>query len=271
MADQAYSGALVRSAHFAFRPPVPGISPTHEQPVDSGDIFNPVPDTPADQAHDLWAPRDVSAYSGRAQRPFSHWAELEPPVPSNVHSWQSGQAATDRMIANHSVADYQPESNPPYLTGDQGRTIEWITGRESLEDSDAVPENVSYLVAGKNAYDFTNHPNEVYSADQGNRRLGVWTPLFGRHDFWTKQGQDADMRAYTGLTPAAPYDKPRVPDSSPYTPNSSGTTTWTLPTYQDVSMFTAPSETVITDYAVQNEAGLVSYSNDFSESGQERL
>jgi hypothetical protein len=268
--DSAYSGALVRSAHFAFRPPVPGISPNHETQTETGDIFNPVPETPENQGGDAWMPRDASAYSDVQQRPFSHWAGLEEPVPSNVHLTEANQAATDRMLENHSRLDYVPDLYPPYLAAGMGRSIEWITGRTSLEDTDSVPDNMSYLVAGKNAYSFTNGQTEVYSADQGNRRLGVWTPLFGRYDFWTKQGQEADLRAYTGLTPSAPYDKPRIPDSSPYTPNSSGTTTWVQPSYQDVSLFTAPNETVITDYTVQTE-GQPAYNSDFSDSGSERM
>lgn len=270
MADSAYSGALLRAAHFAFRPPVPGVSPDHLKQTETGDIFNPVPETPPSQDGDVWQPRAASSYTDNGQRPFSHWAGLQAPVPSNVPSGVSGIAATDRMLANHSLVDYVPNQYPLHLNAEQGRTIDWITGRTSLEEDDSVPENMSYLVAGKNAYGYTNQPNEVYSADQGNRRLGVWNPMFGRYQFWTKQGQDATLRAYTGLVAAMPVDKPRIVDSSPYTPNSSGTTTWVQPSYQNVSMFTAPSETVMTDFTVQQEQSSA-YNNDFAESGQERM
>jgi hypothetical protein len=41
-----------------------------------------------------------------------------------------------------------------------------------------------------------------------------------------------------------------VPDSAPYTPNSSGTTTWLQSQWQVPSIFGLPSETASTDYQI---------------------
>jgi hypothetical protein len=263
MAD-AYSGSLVRSAHFAFRPPVPGVNPEHEKPDPDPDPFQPKQEGVQPATFDVWQRDDLSSYTEMQQRPFSHWGHLQAPVPSSVPSEVSGIAATARMIANHACVDYRPNLYPPYKHGDQGRSIDFVTGRGSMEAGENIPEDMAYLVMGTNAYDATNHPTEVYSADAGRYRLGTEITDFGRYDFWTKQGQDAEVRAYTGLYPAAPVDKPRVENSAPYTPNSSGTTTWTLPAFQVPSMFAVPSETASTDFEA-SQGGAYWAPSDFSD------
>lgn len=250
--DTAYSGALSRSAHFAFRPPVPGISPEHEHPDPEPDPFAPVPADVTPAEYDVWQPQDPDVHSDMVARPISHWAGLQQPVPTSVPREVAGIATTARMLANHSVNDFRPDTYIPYKHADQGRTIEYVTGRGSLESGEDIAEDMQYLVAGTNAYDFTNQPNEVYSADQGRYRLGVDINDFGLYDQPGKYGQDAELRAYTGLVPATPVDKPSVPNAAPYTPNSSGTTTWTLDSFQVPSMFSLPSETAMTDYEAAN-------------------
>lgn len=267
MAD-AYSGALVRSAHFAFRPPVPGISPEHEHPDPEPDPFAPAPEGVPPVQFDVWQARDPSAHTEMQQRPISHWGYLQDPVPSSVPSETAGIAATARMLANHSQVDYRPETYVPYKHADQGRSIEFIRGRGSMESGETITDDMDYLVMGTNAYDRTNQPNEVYSADEGRYRLGLDINQFGVYEFWTKQGQDAQLRAYTGLVPATPVDKPRVPDSAPYTPNSSGTTTWTLPAFQVPSMFGVPSETSVTDYEASTDGGYWAAGGEFDDGGR---
>jgi hypothetical protein len=254
MAD-AYSGSLVRSAHFAFRPPVPGINPEHEKPDPDPDPFTPMPEGVTPAAYDMWQPQDASSHSPMQQRPFSHWGYLQQPVPMAVPSETAGIAATARMIANHSQVDFRPDTYVPYKHADQGRSIDYITGRGSTESGETISDDMAYLVMGTNAYDRTNQPNEVYSADEGRYRLGTRIDQFGIYEFWTKQGQDAQLRAYTGLVPAAPVDKPRVPDSAPYVPNSSGTTTHLFGAFQVPSMFSLPSETASTDYEASGMGG----------------
>lgn len=266
MAD-AYSGSLVRSAHFAFRPPVPGVNPEHERPDPDPDPFTPTQEGVQPAAFDVWQPEDVSVHTEMVQRPISHWGYLQQPVPSNVPSEEAGIAATTRMLHNHSQVDYRPDTNPTYKHATEGKAIEYIEGRGSTESGETISEDMAYLVMGTNAYDATNQPNEVYSADQGRYRLGTRIDMFGLYEFWTLQGQEAELRAYTGLYPATPVAKPRVEDSAPYTPNSSGTTTWVLDQWQVPSMFGTPSETSVTDYEAAGAGGYFAPS-EFDDGGR---
>jgi hypothetical protein len=88
----------------------------------------------------------------------------------------------------------------------------------------------------------------------------VKTNIFGLYDTPIgKFGQDALLRAYTGLYPAAPFEKEPMVDTAPYTPNSTGTAHWT-PTVpnQQPSIFSLPSETAMTDYALTSDTSFVS-------------
>ncbi|WP_371591265.1 hypothetical protein [Streptomyces sp. NBC_00470] len=255
MATNAYTGALTRSAHYAYRPPVPGINPEHITPKPDPDPFSPAPAAPGGVAGDVWQPSDLPLHTEMRVGPRPHTTPLQPPVPSNVHSDQRDRAWQTRLLANHGSVDYRPEQYPTYKHATQGRTLEYVDGRMPVEAGITVPDNASYLVAGTNAFDFTNRPNEVYAGDSANvgrYRLGKRVDDFGRYVFSQKQGQDAWLRGYQGLSPDFPADKPRVPDSAPYTPNSSGTTTWTLSQWQIPSMFGLPSETSLTDYQAAN-------------------
>lgn len=254
MADLPYSGALMRAAHFAYRPPVPGINPEHEHPHPDPDPFNPTPEGAGASVAadgDIWQPQDLPVHTEMVVGPRPHATELSPPVPSNVHSYERDVAATTRMLHNHSKVEYRPDKYPNYKSADQGVEIDWYTGRPSRDAGIEVPREAEFLVAGRNAFDFTNQPNEVYTGDApnvGRYRLQANQQQFGLYRFWTKQGQDAELRAYTGLAPDFPVDKPRVPNSAPYTPNSNGTTTWLQNQWQTPSVFALPSETSMTDY-----------------------
>jgi hypothetical protein len=254
LATSPYSGALVRSAHYSFRPPVPGINPEHEHPAPDPDPFSPPPEGAGTGARgDVWQPGDLPVHTDMVVAQRLHDTPLQPPVPSNVHQDQANLATTARMLANHGVVEYRPDKYAPYKHADQGRDIDWYTGRPSRDAGITVPDNASFLVAGKNAFDFTNQPNEVYTGDApnvGRYRLQANQQDFGLYRFWTKQGQDGWLRAYAGLQPDFPVDKPRVPDSAPYTPNSSGTTTWLQSQWQVPSIFGLPSETASTDYQI---------------------
>lgn len=255
MADMPYSGALARAAHFAFRPPVPGVSPEHEHPEPEPDVFNPVPEGVQAAPYDVYQPEDVSVHTEMQQRPIDHWAFLQAPVPSSVQTEVAGIAATARMIANHSQVDYRPNAYPTYKSGDQGRSIQFAGGRQPWQSGESLPDDTAYLAMGKNAYDQTNQPNEVYSADQGRYRLGTTITDFGLYQYWTKQGQDAELRAYTGLQAALPADKPQMENTAPYTPNSTGTANFLTPAFQIPSMFAVPGESSLTDYEASTTEG----------------
>jgi hypothetical protein len=258
MADLPYTGAAMRAAHFAFRPPVPGINPEHEKPDPEPDPFAPAPEGVQAAAYDVYQPEDVSVHTEMQQRPFDHWAHLQPPVPSSVERETAGIAAAARMVHNHACIDYRPDQYPLYKHADQGRSIEFERGREPWQAGESVSEEMSYLVMGKNAYDQTNQPNEVYGGDSpnvGRYRLGMAVTDFGRYEYWTLQGQDAELRAYTGLEPAFPVEKPRIEDSAPYTPNSSGTARFVTPAFQIPSLFGTPSETALTDFEAAGTTG----------------
>jgi hypothetical protein len=249
MANTAYSGALQRAAHFAFKPPVPGVNPEHEHPSPEPDPFNPVPAQEAGAvAGDVFQPEDVPVHTEMRQDVIDHWGHLQAPVPSNVPRETAGLAATARMLANHSQVLYRPNTYAPYKHAEQGRSISFTDGRMPWQAGETVPDDMAYLVMGKNAYDQTQQPNEVYSADQGRYRLGVGITDFGLYQSFQKIGQDAELRAYTGLTAdLSPIEKPTVQDAAPYTPAVSGSS-YVTPAFQVPSMFALPTETALTDY-----------------------
>jgi hypothetical protein len=267
MAD-AYSGALQRAAHFAFRPPVPGVNPEHEKPAPDPDPFSPAPEGVQPRAFDVFQPEDTAVHTEMRDRPVGHWAFLQDPVPSNVQVEVAGIAATARMIANHACVDYRPDQYPVYRHATEGRSIEFDRGREPWQAGESVPEEMAYLVMGKNAYDQTNQPNEVYGGDSvnvGRYRLGATITDLSWYEPFPKIGQDAELRAYTGLHPEFPVDKPRVEDSAPYVPNSSGTARFLTPAFQVPSMFAVPGETAMTDFEAAGETGYWQGSGGFME------
>ncbi|MGW7281666.1 hypothetical protein ACWGIV_25885 [Streptomyces sp. NPDC054844] len=274
MANLPYSGALQRSAHFAFRPPVPGVNPDHLKPDPEPDPFSPAPEgatRPAPGAStDVWQPAELPVHTEMVVGPRPHTTALQPPVPSNVHRDVSERAATARMLANHGIVEYRPDRYPTYKHAGQGLSVDWYAGRMPRDAGITVGPEAEFLVMGTNAFDRTNGPKpDVYAGDEpnvGRYRLQANQQTFGLYEFHTKQGQDNHLRAYTGLRPQFPADKPRVPDSAPYTPNSSGTTTWTQNQWQTPSMFGLPSETSLTDYQVA--AGDPGASGGFDDGGR---
>lgn len=255
MANSPYSGALQRNAHYSVPVPVPGVSPEHTKPDPEPDPFAPDVQTEAHPG-DVWQPQEISSHTAMRVEPVSHWGGRATPVPTSVPSQVALEANSVRMMADHSVADYRPDVYVPYKHATQGRSIEFTSGRAPRVAGEAVPEASQYLMMGTNAYDVTNKPNEVYSEGESNvgrYRLGMAITDFGRYEFHTKQGLDEELRAYNGMQPQFPVDKPRIEDSAPYTPNSSGTATWTLNPFQSPSMFALPTETASTDYMLADQ------------------
>lgn len=249
-----YTGALSQLAHFPRYTSVAGVSGGHIQPESTPDPFSPAPPPVQQTTADVWQPEDPSTYTEMMVKPVTHWAGLQEPVPSNIEGPDEDLAATARMLANHSVVEYRPNTYPTYKHATQGLTIAYVDGRRPVQ-----PSTEAFLM-GRNSYDATNAPSEVYGGDR--YRVGTEIERFGHYDYWTKQGQDGWLRAYTGLNPQFPVDKPRVEDSAPYTPNSAGTTTWVQNQWQDPSSFALPSESSISDFQLASAAPAVQGSFD---------
>lgn len=270
MVDSPYSGAAIRTAHFAVRPSVPGVNVDHTTPDPEPDPFNPQPDVPANQAGTVWTVNSeftqISNQPNLAQVPVSHWFDGQPPVPAGTgHEFtpqaQRLQAFQERMMLDHTLSNYVPDGIRLYQHATEGQVNEFNIGRPSQFAGTTVPDGpLAGLQNGRNAYDAVNAPNEVYTGDAANvgrYRLGVKTNIYGLYESPIgKFGQDALLHAYTGLSPQLPQDKPAMSNTAPYTPNSVGTAHW-LPAQpnQVPSSFALPSETAITDYSsVSNES-----------------
>lgn len=263
MVDTPYSGTAVRGAHYAFRPPVPGLNADHFTPNPEPDVFNPVPDTPANQTGTVWSAESQNALPSNqpnlAQVPVSHWWNGQHAVPSGEPYGRAQQAMQERMMIDHSIGNVIPDSIRLYQHATEGQVNEWVIGRPPQEGGISLPDNAQFLANGKNAFDQTNEPNEVYAGDAANvgrYRLGMKTNMFGLYESPIgKFGQEAILHAYTGLTPAFPVDKAPMTNTAPYTPNSTGTAHWAPASpYQVPSLFGLPSETAITDYSTADNA-----------------
>ncbi|MER7953064.1 hypothetical protein ABTY59_37365 [Streptomyces sp. NPDC096079] len=267
----AYSGALTRAAHFSAYTPVQGVDREHTHPDPEPDVFDPQPEGVRPAAFDVWQPEDVTVHTDMQPRQFGHWAAVRPPVGSNIVSTLSGVLDTARMVANHSQVDYRPDSYQPYKHDSQGRSIEVTAGRMPWQTGEDVPDGSAYLQAGTNAYDRTNGVKpDVYGGDQANvgrYRLGNRYEMFGLYELPGKVGQDAQLRAYTGLTPAFPMEKGPIEDPAPYTPSTRGTDTWILNPFQVPSLWSTPSETALTDHEAA-EAGAYFTGGTFDDGGR---
>lgn len=261
-----YTGHALRSAlHYDSRPPVPGLGADHFTGAVEPDIFNPVPETPAGATGEqVWSGQTEHASQSNmpnlAQQGVSHWHDGDAPVQSGVPTAQRMDAMAARMVADHQRVNTVPDSIRLYQHATEGQVNEFITGRTPQNAGVDPGENLQYLVNGRNSYDHTNQPNEVYAGDSpnvGRYRLGVKTNMYGLYDNpLGKFGQDALLRAYTGLVPQFPVDKPQATNTAPYTPNSTGTAHWApAQPNQVVSNFSLPSETAMTDYVTAGGGG----------------
>lgn len=255
-----YSGYAARQgARYSAKPSVPGINPEHLTPEPDPDPFQPQTQPPANQGGTILVGERNFIGSGHAvpslaSQPIHHWYDGQPPVPSGVETASRMQAMQERMMLDHADTNYVPDSVRLHKHAGQGQANEWITGRPPQNAGEDPGERLRYLVMGRNSYDATNEPNEVYQGDAANvgrYRLGVKTNVWGLYEAGLgRYGQDALLRAYTGLSPATPVDKPRQDDTAPYTANSTGTARWapTTPS-QTPSTFALPGETSMTEFA----------------------
>ncbi len=265
----AYTGALARAAHFGRYTPVRGYDPSHTDGRNDPDLFGHEPTPPSGQVGDVWLPADATGHSAMADEPIHHWTDLYPPVPSNVPGDVALQEWQQRTLANHSREHYRPDTARGYTHATIGKSIEYSRGRAPWVAGEDVPDQVSYLIyghRGTNAYDRLNPVTDVYGADEGRYRLGGLFTRFAAYDQNARNGQDAQLRAYTPLTPAFPVDKERIEGTQPVIPNSRGTATWITNAFQRPRSFTTPAESEGTDFAlVESTADAVS---DFREDGR---
>jgi hypothetical protein len=258
MPNKPYSGFTTRAAHYSSRPSVPGVNPDHTHPDPEPDPFNPVPTPPPGAtAGTVWS-TDNPTHTAHSQETLitqgiSHWYNGQPPVSSGVETANRMQAMQERMMVDHSDSNYIPDGIRLYQHFSEGMANLFTGGRPAQNAGVDPGENLQYLVNGTNSYDHTNEPNEVYVGapeNVGRYRLGLNLQMFGLYSNPIgKFGQDASLRAYTGLIPAFPVDKPPLSGTAPYMPNSVGTAHWApAPPNQVPSMFALPAETAITDF-----------------------
>lgn len=256
----AYTGFLARKGHYSLPGDVaPGVNPEHTTPSPEPDPFDPQPTPPANQSGDVWMPTEDHYASTHSVERIAHWHNGVAPVPSNVPYGTAQQEMQNRLMQNHGVVHYQPDSIRLYQHQSEGVSIDYEIGRSPQHAGESVGETEQYLMMGSNSYDVTNQPNEVYSADQQRYRLGTRIAMFGLYENPIgKFGQDASLRAYTGLSPQFPDVKTQHNvTAAPYTPNSSGTATWTLPSFQIPSMFTLQSESSLSEYTIASQDATV--------------
>lgn len=275
MVNTPYSGQVSRAAHYDSRPPPPGLHPDHTTGHVEPDPFNPVPDKVTGQDHTVWGrPDEEAAGSGfrsLAEIPVDHWYAGQSAVPSGLPYGQAQQAMQERMMVDHSAVNFVPDGIRLYQHASEGTRIEWTDGRMSQYAGDTIGGALAGLGNGRNGYDQTNHPNEVYAGDSANvgrYRLGKRNTAFGEYRFPIgKFGQEASLRAYTGLTPTFPANKVQLNQTAaPYTPNSSGANGYwhPAPFAQTPTEFGLPSETAMTDFATSTPSG----GNDFDDGGR---
>lgn len=264
MVNLPYSGQVSRAAHYDYRPPVPGLNPDHTTGAVEPDPFNPVPDQVPGQDGTVWtvtsdeAAAGPSGYRSLAEIPVDHWYAGQNAVQSGLPYGAAQQAMQERMMVDHAPVNFVPDQYRIYQHASEGQQFTTFIGRPSQYAGETISGPLAGLADGRNGYDQTNLPNEVYAGDDANvgrYRLGRRQNWWGTYQFPIgKFGQDASLRAYTGITPTFPAEKHQFQETAaPYTPNSSGATAYWAPAQanQIPTAFGLPSETAMTDFATQ--------------------
>lgn len=248
-----YSGYLKRRVAYETKPTVHAVGTDHgpgDVPAQD-DLFGPSVEGPVDLAGfqgNVWEPSEDAPLSAYGDDPISHDGHRTPPPPMGLLARLSMYAEQRRMLADHARVQYRPDPARPYRHATQGRAFKWWPGRGSQMAGIDGPD---FLVAGKNGFDFTNQPNEVYSAGDSNvgrYRLGVQQDDIGLYeDPRGLFGQEAWARAQ--ISPTLEYHGDRArpgagPPSAPFLPDSS----FVRAPFQVPSGWGLGSETAVTDY-----------------------
>lgn len=248
-----YSGYLKRRVAYDNKPSVHAIGAEHG-PGDvppQDDLFGPSVDGPIDLAGhqgNVWEPAEDAPMSAYGDDRISHDGGRSTPAPMGLLARISAYAEQRRMLADHSREHYRPDPARIYRHASQGRAFRWWAGRGSQMAGIEGPE---FLVAGKNGFDFTNQPNEVYSAGDSNvgrYRLGMQQDVVGLYeDPRGLFGQEAWARAQ--ISPTLEYHGDRArqgegPPSAPFLPDAA----FVREPFQAPSGWTLGAETAVTDY-----------------------
>jgi hypothetical protein len=248
-----YSGYLKRRVAYDKKPTVHAIGTNHgpQDVPPQDDLFGPSVEGPIDLAGhqaDVWEGAEDAPMSAYGDDRISHDGGRTPPPPMGLLARLSAYAEQRRMLADHSRVHYRPDPARPYRHATQGRKFLWWNGRGSQM---AGIEGPDFLVAGKNGFDFTNQPNEVYSAGDSNvgrYRLGVQQDDFGLYeDPRGLFGQEAWARALINPTLEYHGDRRRQgngPPSAPFLPDAA----FVRDAFQLPSGWTLGSETAGTDH-----------------------
>jgi hypothetical protein len=133
MVASPYSGTAIRAGHYGVRPSVPGVNQDHFHPDPEPDPFNPVPETPSNQAGTVWAYEGEYAGPSNqpnlAQVPVSHWYNGQPAVPSGEPYGRAQQAMQERFMVDHSDTNYVPDGIRLYQHASEGQRNEFNIGR----------------------------------------------------------------------------------------------------------------------------------------------
>lgn len=271
-----YSGYLKRRVAYTTKPTVHAVGSDHgpgEVPPQE-DLFGPSVDGPQDLAGaqgDVWPVVDHTPESVYGDDRISHDGHRSTPAPMGILARMSMYAEQRRMLADHSRVNYRPDPARPYKHATQGRRFKWWPGRGSQMAGIDGPE---FLVAGKNGFDYTNQPNEVYGgageSNVGRYRLGLQQDDCGVYeDPRGLFGQEAWLNAR--ISPTLEYHEDRTragngPPSASFLPDAS----FVRDAFQAPSGWTLGSETAVTDYTLASGRGALDEGSDFYDGDEMR-
>ncbi len=259
-----YSGNLVRTAHYPRYTSVGGVDPGHAQVRREHELFEPDITTEGvpSSGPSLWQPVDVTPQTGAGVPAYNHNGSMARPLPMDADAGPAAQyRSNDRMVAAHGLVDYVPDTRAPFFqAATQAVDIDFVQGAAP------APPSMEAFVTGPNSYEFSNPANEVYSGDRW--RLGQDIVIFGRYDYWTKQGQEAQLRAVEMEEPQFPINTGPIKDPAPYSPWSSGLAYFHQTSFNVPRLFAPPSETGISDLTMAQQSDEPSSPSDFANDGR---
>jgi hypothetical protein len=251
----AYTGALARAAYYSTDNAPPGATPDHGLNVAGQDVFVPPHPDAEVNAGVVWADEYEPAPMGDGPSlPTSHTGVRAVPVPMGTPEWRL--AYTGGMIEAHSHVEYIADARAHYTPATKGMVYEHSPDEGPRDSGVTGPD---WFMVGRNAYDTSNPVNAMNSETGGRYRLGRRQVILGEYDQPGKYGQDAELRATQFRAPYLPQDTPPVPNPTGRTRSSSGTTTWTLPSFNVPQLYSTPQKEAATDVALSTAPAYAEY------------